>query len=648
MEHGSMRGGVPPRVISAVDWGALAVWLLAFGLVAYLGLRGGGYDPLVHDQVGIVVWWALLAAVAVGALPRFGPGRLAWVAVGLLVAFVAWTALSLNWTESTDRTSVELARGLTYLAVFAFALVTCGPGRTRLLVGAVASGIVLVVAVALLSRLHPSWFPEAAQTARFLSDGRERLSFPLNYWNALGALIAIGLPLTLQAATSARSLPLNAGAAAALPALGLALFLTLSRGGIAAAFIALAVFFAFTSDRLPKALTALVAGAGAAVLIVAANSRDAFQHAFFSAAAERQGDQMVPLVLAACLVVGLAQAAIVWYSRRERRPRWTLFSRRQTLVGCGIALLVAVAVAAAVDAPGRASVAWGEFKEGDVPSAGTARLNTLSGESRYELWESALDENASEPILGTGSGTFEYWWARNGGPEVVRDAHSLYLQVLGELGVVGLLLLSAFVLVVLIGGARAALLAPDDLRPALAAALGGYLAFCTTAAVDWMWQVPVVPVATLLLAAPLVARARVELRGGRGAPIPYRLAFAAAALIAIVAIAIPLATTTLLRDSEAEVRAGDLTSALGAARGAQNTQPGAAAPRLQEALVLEARGQLPAARAAARAAAERENTNWRNWLVLARIEAESGEARAAVRAFQRAKALNPHFSLFSR
>ena len=47
----------------------------------------------------------------------------------------------------------------------------------------------------------------------------------------------------LQVATGARTILFRALAAAALPAMALTIFFTLSRGGIAAAAIALAVFF---------------------------------------------------------------------------------------------------------------------------------------------------------------------------------------------------------------------------------------------------------------------------------------------------------------------------------------------------------------------------------------------------------------------
>ena len=64
--------------------------------------------------------------------------------------------------------------------------------------------------------------------------------------------------------------------------------------------------------------------------------------------------------------------------------------------------------------------------------------------------------------------------------------------------------------------------------------------------------------------------------------------------------------------------------------------------------MLEQSGNLAKAADAARAATDRETTNWRVWLVLARIEAERGMPAAAIRDYKRARSLNPHFSLFER
>lgn len=643
-----MRGAaVPLGRLREIGWGAVATWLLFFTLVAYLGVRGGGYDPLIHDQAGIAVWWIALLGVGIGALPRRQLGVVAFAAIALLAAFVAWTALSLIWTESIERTAADLARLAGYLGVFCLALF-CRAGRdSQRLLAAVAAAIVLVAAVALLSRLHPSWFPEANQTAKFLSEP-ERLSYPINYWNALAGLIAIAIPLVLQLATCARSIIWRGLAAAALPALALTMFFTLSRGGMAATVVVLAIFLALTSDRLPKLLTLLVAGAGGAILVVATAQRDAIQHGLLNATSRQQGNELLLITLVVCLAVGIAQVGISYAMREGKRPRWTAVSRRQSIRVAIAGLVVAIVLAAAVDLPGRASGGWDEFKRGGGPGEGTSRLGSVAGQSRYQFWRAAVKENATEPLIGTGSGTFEYWWARNGTTsESVRDTHSLYLQTLGELGIVGLLLLAAFVITVLAAGVRATLRAGSGERAVLAAALAGCTAFFLTAFVDWMWQVPALAVAMLLLAAVLVGGGKpVAGRGAAAFGLPRRIGFVLGGLAAIVAIAIPLGATSLVRESEADARDGDLPAALQAARSAQNVQPAAATPRLQQALVLEAQGELAPAAEAARAATARESTNWRTWLVLSRIEAERGEASAAIRDYREAKSLNPRSPLF--
>ena len=633
-----------------MDWAAVAVWAICFGLVVYLGMEGGGYDPLVHDGVGIAIWWIALAGIAVGALPRRRPGTSAWVALGLLAAFVAWTGFSLGWTESDTSTSADLARLSGYLGIFAFAVFTRAPRETGRLIGAVAAGIVVIALVALLSRLHPAWFPEAGQTASFISDSRERLSYPIDYWNGLAALVAIGLPLVLEIATGARTVLVRALAAAALPAMALTLFLTLSRGGIASAAIALCVYLAICADRLPKLLTALVAGGGGAILVLATTQRNAFQEGLDNAAAHQQGDEMLTLVLIVCFVVALIQAGLSYGLVNDMRPRWTFVSRGGSLAAAVAAGLAVLVLAVALDAPGRASDGWQEFKEAGGPGAGSGRLGSVAGESRYELWKAALDQNSTKPLNGTGSGTFELWWARHGRTgESVRDTHSLYLQTLGELGIVGLALLVAFLVTVFAAGGRSMLRASAAKRSRLAAALAACAAFCLSAVVDWVWQIPVLAVALLLLASLLVTgEDRAESQGRASLGAPLRIGFGAAAIVAIVAIAIPLATTALLRDSEADVRAGRLAEALDGARTAESVHADAAAPRLQQALVLELQGELDPAAAAAREAIELEPENWRNWLVLSRIEAERGRAVISVQAYRRAKSLNSQSQIFER
>jgi hypothetical protein len=631
------------------EWGAWATWGLAFALVVYLGTKGGGFDPLVSDQVGIAVWWVLLFAVLVGAVPRQGLGTVAWIALGLLGGFVAWTALSLTWTESLEATWTELARVAGYLGVFAIAVLARGPHGARRMVGAVGAAIAVVAIVALLSRLHPAWFP-ANETARFLVIGRERLSYPLNYWNALAAMIAIGMPLLLATAVGTSHVVWRSLAAAAMPALMLTALFTLSRGGIAAIFVSVAVFLALAGDRLPKLGTLALTAAGGAVLCLGAISRDELRHGLNTAAAHSQGNSLLVWTIVVCLVVGLLHAALSTAAERGTRPGWTRVSREQSLVLVGLAAAVIVVCFFAASGPHRVSNAWDEFKLPEVPGNGTERLSHASGESRYQFWSSAIREFASKPLTGTGSGTFQFWWPRDGDTsDVVRDAHSLYFQTLGELGLVGTALLVGFLLTLLVGGGIAAVRAGPRHGVPLAAAAGAVAAFCFTSIFDWMWQVPVLPVATLLVGSVLVTRAVGEGERRRGFPLPARIAVAVGSLIVIVAaIAVPLASESLVRESQSEAAAGDTTAALADARSAQNVEPGAASPRLQQALVLEQLGELDPAAAAARGATERESTNWRLWMIRSRIEAERGEAQAAVAFYRRARSLDPNSPTFQR
>src|SRR5262249_14728457 len=155
----------------------------------------------------------------------------------------------------------------------------------------------------------------------------------------------------------------------------------------------------------------------------------------------------------------------------------------------------------AAGVPGRASNAWHEFKAAEDPTNGSARLESFSSNGRWPLWNAALKENASATIAGHGSGSFEVWWAQHGtGGGFVRDAHSLYLETLGELGIVGFALIVAFLGWVLVVGAMRYLDAARSRRTQLAATLAGCAAFCVGASFDWLWEIAVIPIAFLLLA----------------------------------------------------------------------------------------------------------------------------------------------------
>jgi O-antigen ligase len=115
-------------------------------------------------------------------------------------------------------------------------------------------------------------------------------------------------------------------------------------------------------------------------------------------------------------------------------------------------------------------------------------------------WHVAWQEAREAPLIGDGAGTFELaWLERRPIPADIRDAHSLYLETLAELGVVGLALLAVALAVPLASGFRSG---------ASAAATSGYVAFLVHAGLDWDWEMPAVTVAGLLCGIALLVDGR--------------------------------------------------------------------------------------------------------------------------------------------
>jgi Flp pilus assembly protein TadD len=641
-----------------VDPGAIAAWVLPAVLIIYIALKNGGYDEIPRDEAGVLVWWLVLIGTLAGVLPAVRARPAYGVLIVLLAALGVWTALSLSWTQSAERTMIELARVATYLGFLVLAVGLQRRGYGRELLYGVAAGLAAVVVLAVLSRLEPPWFPTQT-TGRFITgvEIERRLAYPLNYSSGLAALTAMGLPLFVFLAASGRSVVGRSLGIAALPIAALALWWTGSGLSIPLSAIGLVVYLVITSDRLAALASLALAAVGGLVLILASHSRAALERGLPTPDALREGDQLLVIAVIVCLVVIGGWVALQPVLRRLPRREGPSISpqrARQLIVAGLVALVAIVAVAGAT---GALSDRWNSFKSasGLDPNEGGqgAQLTDVSARGRFQFWEGAVDAWRSEPVLGIGPGTYEFWWAQHGDPDAaifVRDAHSLYLETLAELGPVGFLLICAFVAVTLAVGAVRAWRSTLGARPELAAAVAACFVFAAAAAVDWVWELAALPAAFMFLAAIAVGGAA-PADDPPSEPDPDRdrgwsrwappALTAALSLVALAAIVIPLASASAVDQSRQEVADGQLDTALDSARDAVAIEPYASTPRLQEATTLELLGRLDEAVAAARAATDRESTNWRPWLVLSRLEARNGDAQAAVDAYTKAQSLFP-------
>ncbi|HUT76112.1 MAG TPA: O-antigen ligase family protein, partial [Polyangia bacterium] len=429
--------------------------------------------------------------------------------------------------------------------------------------------------------------------------------------------------------------------------------------GTGAAIVALATFLVIAPDRIPKLGTLALGGAGTAFLAIGLSERVDLDRGLPTAAAISQGDEMLVIAIAACVGVALAQTAIGLAVRFVERPRALMISRRNAWIGTGVALLIAIPIAFAAGVPGTVSDDWGHFKSRSSSADQTDRSQVLvdtSSSGRYQFWESAARAAKTDPLIGIGPGTFEFYWSQD--PEsfgFVRDAHSLYMENLAELGWIGFGLIVALVLATLGIGIARSISAPPAARIRIATATAAATAFAAGAALDWIWEIAALPALFMLLAAVLATdtepdevgsilarrvrpKRRPESQVRKYGP---RIAAAAVALAAMLVVWFPLQGASDLRESQIDVAIGDLSAALAQAEDAAGAQPYAASPQLQKALVLEIQGKVAPAVAAAREATRNESANWRNWITLSRLEAKSGNAEASVLALRRARELNP-------
>ena len=608
-------------------------FLLTAGLVV-VAFRGGSYGDVARSETFFIVWWILGLSAAFGLLPRIGLSRAASVALLSLIALAAWTAVGALWSGSVGRTLQEATRTLGYAGLLLLIARAVGPRGWRAAAVALTAAALGICCLALASRLLPGLTGELEQTGY---DTR-RLNYPFNYWNALGVWSAMTVGLALAWSAHAprwwwRALALGAVCIAAPVT-----YLTYSRSSAIGVVVAAVTVIALSRHRWLAALNTLVAAAGSALVIatIRANPQIAEASGYEGAGAVALA---AAVTLAGCTVAAYL-ATVGGVERVRMKPR----AARTALAGvAAVVVLAAVAVG-----PALARDAWDSFQRGpNVATTGdpAQRLTGLSGERRH-LWESALNSFGRHPIKGVGAGTYEFLWNRDPHwTHHVRDAHSLYLEALAELGLPGALLLLITLGALLLAALRLAAREVDAVSAGAAAGCAAaFLTFCVTAGVDWMWESTAVTCMAIAAAGVAVAGGS---RPARSSKPPPRVAVALLALVALGLQTPALIAAAEVSASQEAVRDRRTEAAVSAASIAVHAQPWSADGYLQRALVLERQDYLDAAAKDARAAIAKERVNAETWLILARIEVERGKVTAAIAAATKARELNPRNPAFA-
>ena len=557
---GSGRPGSPLATspAAATSDGSLAWDRTSLVLLGILGL-GAGLSPLFEAYYGTGVWIpiglgmvVIAAAALVASPPRLG--RPAIVALCALAGLGLWSLVSSTWSPTVEQATIDANRWLAYAATLLLALVLLRSRRhAAVLMIAVGAGIALVAAIVIIRLLG------GGGPGLFIGG---RLDLPLGYINGEGCVFAMGCWLTFALAERRTPLAAGCGAAATVVLASLTL-LSQSRGAALAVCAAALVSVLAIPGRRRRllALAAIAVGTGFAAPSVLKVYSTA--GASGSPASSTLHAAVLSILLAG-VGTGVVWAGLVAAERligsRSATAR-VMLSRLATVAAiCVVILPTGAAVIKLGSIERTARDQWHAFvhlSDGGSSSAAAAQTRLLSGAgNRYDYWRIAWHVFTAHPVAGVGAGgyTVAYYKERRT-TEAIENPHSIELELLAELGLVGGALLLTLIFAVAFAARRwhAAAKRSPNARTLLVCAVGVSVTWLVDTSGDWMHLLPGVTAIALMAVAVLCYRepvARAETDAGitreasqrRGLPAVSNVAAAAC-----VGFVLALAGASLMR-----------------------------------------------------------------------------------------------------
>jgi tetratricopeptide (TPR) repeat protein len=411
---------------------------------------------------------------------------------------------------------------------------------------------------------------------------------------------------------------------------------------------------------------------GAAVALAGPDLLDVYRHAAGGPVAATDAHAAARATLLAALAAGCAWALLNLLGGWAMRRGSDGASSARRLHAAGSWLLVVPALVALVLALSSAHTIgrdlerqWHAFThlaepgEGATPASTSARSRLLSGAgNRYDYWRIAWVVWRKHPLAGVGAGNYPRpYYEQRRTTEDVEQPHSLELQVLSELGLVGAALLACLLTGVFWGALRMRRLARGSelSRALLVGALGTFTAWLVQASVDWMALLPGLTAIALSAGAILVWPRGASLpdrEPATGAQRPARalagrpaLATGAFALVVTLIVAGASLSRQGLADlyrarAERELASDPLASLRDVDRSLEINASSVQAYYVKAAAFARF-DQGRAAESTLTTALRHEPGNFVTWVLLGDIGVRRGELAAASRRYRHAHQLNP-------
>jgi hypothetical protein len=382
-------------------------------------------------------------ALVVGAisLETAQRAKLWGIACALAIfALAAFTALSVAWSAEPSDSWIEASRTLSYAATFtgAIAFVRLAPHRWRSVIIGVLLGTLFVSAYAVATKIIPESLASGPTLAR--------LNAPFSYWNAVGLTAALGVPPCLWLGCRREGHgALSAIAPAAICLLLIAAFLCYSRGTLIALALGLAFWFVVTPLRLRGAAVLAISAVGAAVVVSWTFAQSALTTDYAPLAARSSAGHTLGALLLLVLLLCGAAGLVLRFSLVRNPP--SAQARRVVGMALAVALaLVPIALILALTVSSRGlfgsiSHDWSTLTNTNAAVPNNASRLTAVGSRRALYWSIALKAFDSNPLVGTGAGSYATVFLRYATNQAtVTQAHGYVFQTLADLGLVGLAL----------------------------------------------------------------------------------------------------------------------------------------------------------------------------------------------------------------
>ena len=646
---------------------------LLLGLAVAAGLAGAAFggagglrlEDAVPVELAVTAAGTALAAAAV-VIGR-GPVRVyGGVTLGIFAALTALTAFSIIWSDQPSDSWVEANRTLSYLAAFAggLSLARLFPRRFTAFAGGVLAAAVSVCVYAMLTKVFAGSLDANAVISR--------LRAPFDYWNAIGLMAALAVPLSLWLGARRDGHPL--ATALAYPALTLALVtmvLAYSRGALIAAVVGALLWFVLVPLRLRAVAVLGVAGVGAAIILWwALNQAGLTSDHIPLVIREETGSEFGVLLVLMGVVLYLGGLATGFAMARTQ-----LAARARRTTGITVIVIAALVPVLALGAVAVSSEGLGGTldsltnPDAKVPSNGPDRL-TATGSVRARYWRDALKVWSHDAVLGAGAGAYPIARARVRKDAIdVQHAHGYVVQTLADLGLVGLLVslaaLAAWVVAAArpLGlpipepfskrgppeGARNPALKATPERAAAVAIAAVALTFGVHSFIDWTWFIPGTAIIGLVCAGWVAGRGPLD-GAQREQPVgALWMRLTAAGGVAVLGLALLWAIWQPLRSDQADADAvaalakGNVSAALAATQRAADRDPLAVDPLFERATILESQGRQAAASAVLQEAIRLQPSNAATWDRMAvHLFASEHKPRAALPFAKAAVFLDPH------